>query len=126
MASNKSPVATAESPDVRVLDLDDFEVTQEGQERLIGYLDANRKTQPQIQQGQRKCWRRKTSSKYKGVSWHKGRQKWSVFIKMNYKNISIGTYEAEKEAAVAYDKAATIAFGEYARTNQVMFPEDFV
>jgi len=125
MATNKSPTATAKSPCIRVLDLDNFEVVQEGQEQLRDYLLANKKTHQQCVQGQRKCWNRKTSSKYKGVSWRKARRNWYVSVRMNYKNNHIGSYEVEKEAALAYDKAATIAFGEYARTNKMMFPEDF-
>ena len=65
------------------------------------------------------------TSKYKGVSLNKYTGAWRVRISLEFKIYSVGSFENEKEAALAYDKAAVIAFGEYARTNQMMFPEDF-
>ena len=56
---------------------------------------------------------RGSTSKYKGVSWHKRGQKWSVFIQRRY----LGLFETEIEAAGAYDKAALETFGEFAKLN---------
>lgn len=63
---------------------------------------------------------KKTSSKYKGVCWHKQRNKWSVNIGKNGKQIYLGLFESEEEAAKAYDEKARELFGEFARLN---FPD---
>jgi hypothetical protein len=57
------------------------------------------------------------SSKYKGVSFHKGRGKWRVSIKADGKQQHLGLFSSELEAARAYDAAALEMFGEYARLN---------
>jgi AP2 domain len=58
-----------------------------------------------------------TSSKFKGVHWRKGRGKWSAEIKVRYRKIKLGCYVDEREAALAYDRAALQHFGEFAKTN---------
>lgn len=47
-----------------------------------------------------------STSKYKGVSYIKSRQKWAVAIKIKSKNISLGRYDSEIVAAQIYDAAA--------------------
>ena len=59
-----------------------------------------------------------TSSKYKGVSWHKNNKKWEVKIGFNYKKIHIGYFNNIKEAAEAYNKKAKELFGEFAYLNK--------
>jgi len=59
-------------------------------------------------------------SKYKGVTYQKAakrKKRWIARIIVNYKQIYVGFYKTEVEAAQAYDKAARQYFGEYARTN---------
>lgn len=58
-----------------------------------------------------------TSSKFKGVSWHKRSQKWRGQIKVNGKRIHLGDFKNESDAATAYDDSARIHFGEFACTN---------
>lgn len=45
-----------------------------------------------------------SSSKYRGVSWHKGNSNWLAQITVDYKNIYIGAYQTEEEARTAYEK----------------------
>ena len=65
---------------------------------------------------------RKGSSKYKGVSWQKGNQKWRSCITVNERKEHLGYYASEEAAAYAYDKAAREQFGDYACLN---FPEEY-
>ena len=59
------------------------------------------------------------TSKYKGVSWEKTRKKWRAYICVNTQRIKLGDFLTEYEAALAYNKAAFRAFGEFARLNNV-------
>lgn len=60
------------------------------------------------------------SSSFKGVYWSKKDKRWHSRIMVNYKTISLGSFQDEIEAAKAYDKAAKELFGEFALLN---FPE---
>jgi len=51
----------------------------------------------------------KSSSKYIGVCWHKGKNRWYASITINKKNVHLGSFTNELEAAKAYqDKLKTI------------------
>lgn len=60
---------------------------------------------------------RNGTSCYKGVSWNKQWQRWVSKIYPNGKNIFLGYYASEIEAAKIYDVAAIKFFGEYAFLN---------
>jgi len=60
-----------------------------------------------------------TSSIYKGVSWRKDRQEWIAYIRINGKRKHLGYSINEEQAALAYNEAATLYFGEFARLNIV-------
>lgn len=60
---------------------------------------------------------KKTSSKYKGVSWCKVNKKWRTQIIVLGKRISLKYHRNEIKAAKAYDKAAIKYFKSFSRTN---------
>jgi hypothetical protein len=64
--------------------------------------------------------RKGASSQYKGVTWNKQKQKWQAQIKVNYKNINLGLFETEADAALAFNQAAIHHFGEFAVLNGVV------
>ncbi len=58
---------------------------------------------------------------YKGVGWHSRDQSWRAYISIDRRQISLGYFATEEEAARAYDAAAVEAWGEFAWLN---FPEE--
>lgn len=58
-------------------------------------------------------------SKLKGVSYHKQNNRWRATINMDQKQISLGCYGTQQEAARAYNQAATELFGDFARLNNL-------
>jgi len=74
-----------------------------------------------VQNTQNRRPNRNTSSKYKGVYWHKHRNKFVAKIYMNGKRIFIGYFTDEIAAAKAYDKKAREFFKEFAYLN---FPQE--
>lgn len=60
------------------------------------------------------------TSRFKGVSWNIGVEKWRAGIRINGKGKHLGYFDDEIEAAYVYDAAAIESFGEFARTNEMM------
>ena len=58
-----------------------------------------------------------SSSKYKGVTWHKRIKKWQIQICFNGIHKTIGYFHDEIEAAKAYDEAAKKYHGDFAVLN---------
>lgn len=58
-------------------------------------------------------------SVWKGVSWSKRFLRWVAYIRVNGCQKHLGYFRDEIEAAMAYNKAATQFFGEFARVNEV-------
>jgi hypothetical protein len=96
---------------------------QVGIDHANGYgLDNRRLNLRPATNGQNMANRRaniNTSSPYKGVDWagNCGSGKWRARIRVNGARYSLGFFDDEREAAEAYDAAARVAFGEFARTN---------
>jgi hypothetical protein len=56
-------------------------------------------------------------SGYKGVIWSKKGTAWSASIGVNNKRLHLGYYQTKEEAAMAYNNAAKILHGEFAKLN---------
>ena len=61
----------------------------------------------------------KTSSQYKGVCFDKKTGKWQASITHERKTIYLGQFSEELEAALAYNRAATEYFKDFAMLNQI-------
>jgi HNH endonuclease/AP2 domain len=55
------------------------------------------------------------SSRFKGVCWHRGAQKWMAQIQVDRVNHHLGLFIAEEDAATAYRQAALKMHGNFAR-----------
>ena len=62
---------------------------------------------------------RNNAQKYKGVSKH-GNRGYQARIGVNGKQIALGTFSTQEEAAEAYNLAAKEYHGEYARLNEIL------
>jgi hypothetical protein len=58
-----------------------------------------------------------SSTGYKGVCFDKRRKRYMAHIHPNGKMKFLGYYDNPREAAMAYDQAASLLFGEFARLN---------
>jgi len=61
-----------------------------------------------------------SSSKFKGVFWHKSDKRWRASIYIHGKLRYLGQYMSEIDAAKAYDQVAIKEFGKFAKTNKDM------
>jgi hypothetical protein len=76
-------------------------------------------TQSQNNANMRKSTTRSTASRYKGVLWNKERKKWCARITVHGHYRYLGLFDAEEEAARAYNRAALEAWGEFAHLNEI-------
>ncbi len=63
--------------------------------------------------------RKFASSKYKGVSFKKDKNKWISYITVNKKQKFLGYFDCADSAAESYNKAAVKHFGEFSRLNKI-------
>lgn len=110
------------------------EVTNAPQHLHVDHIDGNglnnqksnlRVCTPAQNTQNRRKTKKRTGSKYKGVSFYKRDKKWLAqitYLDVLRQNIrvTLGRFMAEEEAALAYDQAARKYFGEFATLN---FPE---
>ena len=59
------------------------------------------------------------TSRYKGVYWRKDVNKWRAQITLDRKRVSLGFYEKEDDAALAYNAAAVQNYGDSACLNVI-------
>jgi hypothetical protein len=59
------------------------------------------------------------TSKYKGVHWKKSDSAWRACIVVNGKQIHIGQFKTEEEAAMKYNEYASKYYGQYAWLNTI-------
>lgn len=93
----------------------------------MNILDNRRSNLREATRSQNKANRTKpkgeTTSKYKGVRLVKKAynlsRPWEANIMVQQKQIYLGMFETETEAAIAYNKAAVLHFGEFARINEI-------
>lgn len=63
--------------------------------------------------------KKNSSSRFKGVTWHKVNKKWRVQIAIKGVKYHLGMFDDEREAALMYNYAAMEAWGKHARFNNV-------
>lgn len=71
---------------------------------------------PQLNQANSRK-RMKGTSRFKGVCWSAASKKWRASIVINNRQIYLGLFADELDAAKAYDKKALELFGEHAHLN---------
>lgn len=59
------------------------------------------------------------SSKFKGVTWDRNRNKWIASLKVDRRTVFLGRFTDETCAAKAYNQAAGARFGKFANLNEV-------
>lgn len=63
--------------------------------------------------------RKPKSSQYRGVHWHNGKKRWRAVIDPAGKGIHLGSFRNEIDAAIRYNEAAKLHFGDRAKLNPV-------
>lgn len=97
----------------------DLEIDHIDMDRLNNRIENLRlATTQENNRNKAKITSRKTTSKYKGVCWVKGRSKWRAEISIEkYKGQHLGYFVDEIDAARAYDRAAIIHHKSFAQLN---------
>ena len=93
---------------------------------IIDHIDGNilnnnilnlRESNKSLNSANKPKYLKNATSKYKGVYKPSGKKKWGSKIKVMGKNISLGSFDLEEDAAKAYNEAAIKYFGEHAYLN---------
>ena len=143
MAAYKSRTTTTKSPDITLLDLEDFDIPkpnfvskygreptlEEMREGVTGLYSSKEpidSVRARIGISLRRYQNRREPvcgmySKYKGVRRGNKTRPFRVRIAFQGTKYELGYFKDEKDAARAYDKAALKLFGEHVLTNQEYF-----
>lgn len=125
---NRHIISSVPAPNTETIQLHRF-IMDAPQHLLVDHINHdgldNRKSNLRLctksQNCQNRRLRQNTKSKYKGVcEHHSGNHLWQVRIRVNGKRISLGYFESEVDAAMAYDRGALLYHKEFALLN---FPE---
>ena len=88
-------------------------------DHINGIRDDNRisnlRNVTQTQNNMNSCLKLNNAAGYKGVSFHKSKEKWRANIVVNKKQIHLGYFDTPYDAHLCYQEAAIKYFGEYAR-----------
>lgn len=84
-----------------------------------GYCKANCRWATKSEQSQNRRKLKVKTSKYKGVSYHQKMKRWLANICIGGKNKYLKSYKTEEEAALAYNRAASEHYGEFAVLNTI-------
>ncbi len=79
---------------------------------------ANLRRSSRKQNARNRKVQQNNTSGFKGVSFHRGAQKWRAQIKVDGKDRYLGVFSTAEAAAEAYDDAAVLRYGEFAKTNK--------
>ncbi len=77
--------------------------------------NCTRQENSRNQQPQLNC-----SSRYKGVYKNNQKTKWCAEVKVDGRYEHLGSFDNEDDAAVAYNRAASLRFGKFARLNVII------
>lgn len=87
---------------------------------ILNYKRSNLRTATRSQNASNKEKQKGIySSIYKGVYWHKSRQRWMARISYDSKTVWLGYFDDEDDAAIAYNLASMKYHGEFAVLNTV-------
>lgn len=92
-------------------------------DHISGNRLDNRKQNLRLATRTQNLWNKKkasgTTSIYKGVHWQRQIKRWRAKITVNRKQLSLGCFLNEVDAAKAYNEAAKKHFGEFALINKI-------
>lgn len=80
---------------------------------------SNLRSVTSMQNSMNSSIRKGKASKYKGVCWNAIASLWACIIHVNKQPVYLGYYRTQRDAAIAYNKAAVEHFGEYANLNDI-------
>lgn len=100
---------------------------------LVDHIDQNklnnvrgnlRVVTKSLNEANKTIWNR-GSSRYRGVSWSAEKRRWKATIQVNNKQIHLGYFGTENEAAMVWNDAALDYFGEHATINPIVHEEKY-